>query len=407
MIKKWQHQKGTSQDKSANNIWLCFRWFVGCCILFSLFGINDVFAAPKPVGVVVLARPGNEVHQRPVEWLHRTLSDTLRERKLRVPTQQQVELALFSRPVPQADRADAQQREQAIKNMLAKAQRLYRATVLPLQKRCGYVLQIVNDASKEEDYIPKRFKDPELLNEIYLYYGLAHLGLGSKDEAVKYIEELIRLSPSFSPAKYQAPSDFIELYNTVLRRLRNRLFEMKVDTVPSGARVYHNYRFVGNTPITLSGLVAGRHSIRITKMKYLEWERVANFDPQRLGQQRSIDVKIPLTVDPELPIIEGVPIYDKNATYSDEIIDRLEAILNRNQAEYLYILDLESSANNTFQMQVAIYRKASRIIYYQTLDLGVASQAVWRERIKLYSRQVYHQVTTNYFKPRKDPLQKK
>lgn len=373
-----------------------------------IFNHTKTWAAPQKVKVVVLSRTVKGIPSNQCKWLGRTLRNVLsKQRRLSIPSLKQINLTLYTTPLSPKARTRILSHMKQMRTYLEKAKKLYQVTVFPLKKRSSYAMKALLLADKEATFLPKIFEQSSLvkkykglMRDLYFYYGLAYMGLGQSKKAVDFIHKLVRLDPSFVPSQHKAPSDYVGAHGVVLNKLKSRLYTMKIDSVPGGAKVYHNRRFVGRAPVTLSNLMAGRHSIRITKMKYKVWERVANLKPQKLGKRRVLHVKIPLKVDPKSLTVMGIPLYDKEAVHSDDILDRLEQITSRMKARFLYVIEpqqVKKDRKTMYRLKVAIYRKGYRTIYYQTLSLG-PSLSSSTGRLRTYSKKIRRQVTTKFFK---------
>ena len=63
-----------------------------------------------------------------------------------------------------------------------------------------------------------------------------------------------------------------------------------VESVPTGATVYVDGRFVGETPVAVTALPVGDHRVRLVKADYLEYSRVVS-----LGNGKAGALRVPLT----------------------------------------------------------------------------------------------------------------
>lgn len=369
-------------------------------------------AASKKVTVAVMARPADGFTPKQVNWMQVVLQRYLESRpQLSSPPLATIEQTLYSTPVDASAVSSFQDRVKRIQKFLKKGKKLYHVTLFPLKKRSGYSLKILRKADTDAAELEKIFGRPDLLKvrhnllrELYYYHALANLGLGNATESMKYMRKVIRMDPAFEPAKHRAPQDFVTVYSSVAGPIVKHRYSMKLGSVPSGAKVYHNNLFMGRTPMTLSGLVAGRHAIRLSKMKYTVWERVANLSPQKLGSRKVLNVKIPLKINPKNLIVTGIPLFDQGAEHSDDILDRLQQIVARLKVDFLYVIEPEAvqtkDKKTLFQLKIAIHKRGYRTLYYQKLKLGSSLRQA-PGNVEAYSKKVETQTTSNFFKPPK------
>lgn len=379
-----------------------------CGLLTVGLWANHSPAEAASTKVIVLSRTAKGIASKQSLWLGKMLRYSLRKQKgLDIPGKAKINQTLYTTPLSASTLADARASMKKMRTFLNKAKKLYQVTVFPLPKRSSYALKALLLADKEAQELPKIMEQPAmvkqrdgLLRELYYYYGLAYMGLKKNKKALKYIHMLVRLAPSFVPSAKVATADYLGVHGVVLKKLKQHRYALKIDSVPSGGKVYLDHRFVGRAPVTLTNLMAGRHTIRITKMKYKVWERVANLNPKKLGARKSLNVKIPLKLDPKSLTVIGIPLYAKGAIHSDDILDRLEQITSKLSANFLYVVEPQVSKKGSagsFTLRVAIYKKGYRTIYYQNLPLG-SSLSSSGSRIQAYSSKVRQQVTTNFFK---------
>lgn len=409
MLVDW---KSRSIQKSVKRrvVWVGFTLVLPALLLlgFGVFSSPQATAAKK-VSVAVIARTANGFTQKQVNWMQLVLQRYLNSRpKLTSPSTASIEQTLYLEPVDASAVASFQARVKRIHKFLKKGKKLYHVTLFPLKKRSGYALKILRKSDTDASELEKIYGRPDLLKarhalllELYYYHALAHLGLGNAAESMKYMRKVIRMSPSFNPSQHRAPKSFVSVFTSVAQPIVKHKFAMKLDSVPTGAKVFHNDLFMGRTPMTLKGMVAGRHAIRLSKMKYTVWARVANLSPQKLGSRRVLKVKIPLKLNLKNLTVVGLPLYAKGAQYSDDILDRLQQISKRLKTDFLYVIEPEAVLNkqkkSIFRLKVAIYKRGYRTIYYQNLKLGESLRQA-PGNVQRYSKKVELQTTTNFFK---------
>lgn len=397
--------------------WNTRRMFgVWCGCWMATFVVSLVSSAwvdaSTPLRIVVQSRTVSQIPEE--QWLGvaRSLRHALRSQKnLIVPKQQEIEQSLFSQPFDHAAQTLASDNMKQMQSYLDRAKKLYQMEAIAIQQRSRYALKALDLANQKEPSLHVIFNQSKLilqrnqvLQDLYFYYGLCYLGLGENEKARTYIHKLIRLMPFFSPEKHGASAEYVSLHRSIKEDLDKHRYTLHLESTPVGATVHYNNHYVGITPLTLPNLMAGKHKIRLSKMRYLVWQRVANLDPKRLGNRQVIPVKIALQLDPKRPTVDGLPLYQKGAEHNDDILDRMDQIVSRTKADYLYILEPQlvttQDKKKVYQLQIAIFRKGYRTLYYQSVTLGPSLDGV-ESPLQSYSKTIQQQVTTNFFKPPK------
>lgn len=341
--------------------------FLGCCLAL-LLPATLGWAAPSKV--VVLTRNSTSVNAKQVKWFGKAYRIALRKHaKINVPTNGTVQRQLVARKEPAGARASLKKFDA----FMNKAKALYR-TAIPMKKRCGYVLRALKLAEAEAETARAVMSGPTKLRELHLYLSLAYFGLQNKAKTSKHTLHLIQFAPSFMPGNAY-PLDFRIYYKKTRTWLLNKpRYTMVIDTKPSGSKLYHNMVYVGKTPFTLKNLVQGKHLIRLVQTKYKIWERAANLIPSKTRGKRIINAKIPLKRDPHALSVGNDPIYEKDANYSDDILDHLDKVIARVGAKYLHIIEPHRGAKG-YLLKIAIYQKGKRKIIYGTVNLGQTAGA--------------------------------
>lgn len=362
--------------KMFKSQFLCSAMALGLFVLGGVSGDGWVpgvgVAMAAKTRIVVFARPPQGVSQGQALFIQRTLSKALRRKsKIDVPTQGQLLKALYSQRSDPQDPA----RYTKMKKFLAKAKAIYGIKSYALTRRCKYVIGALKVVRKTNEELSSTSRKPALLEQMYLYYALAFHGLNETDKARKYSLLLMRQTPTFQ-LPGGLPGKFVRFYNKVGSWLNSQpRYTMKISSKPVGARVYHNYRYVGTTPHTLSNLFMGKHRLRLTLIKRKPWERVANLSPAKLKSRRSINATIPMKFDPMSAFLVKSPLYAKDANYSDEILDKLDSVATRTNAKYLFFAK-PIKAQDNFWLRIAFYLKKSRKIRYKNVKLGKTSGSI-------------------------------
>jgi hypothetical protein len=133
----------------------------------------------------------------------------------------------------------------------------------------------------KQDYIEGRFEeaveklslalklltDKDKLIDAHLHIGLCHFALGNKDKAKEQLVEILRLNPAQRLDPLYYPPDFINLLDEARTGI---LGQLKVESDPSIAQVFIDGEFIGITPVEITEIAAGEHTLRIVKQGFKE-----------------------------------------------------------------------------------------------------------------------------------------
>jgi hypothetical protein len=152
----------------------------------------------------------------------------------------------------------------------------------------------------KQDYIEGRFEeaveklslalklltDKDKLIDAHLHIGLCHFALGNKDKAKEQLGEILRLNPAQRLDPLYYPPDFINLLEEARTGI---LGQLKVESEPSIAQVFIDGEFVGVTPVELTEIAAGEHSLRIVKQGFKEREETFVL---KVGEKKTVTMNL-------------------------------------------------------------------------------------------------------------------
>lgn len=343
---------------------------------------QTIHAGSKKVRIAVLPMPAQGLSQDTGSWLHRLLHWSLKKHpKIEILEDAKVKKALTERPLP----VGYATRLRLCKRYIKRAKQLYAVKQLPLAKRSRYVLKALKVAEKMVERVKSHLADPTIIRDMLLYRTLAYMGLGQQLKTRTAMLKLVQFAPNFDPTGLGFPSSFTRYHQTIARWIKGQnQYTMKLDSIPSNAKLYHNYTLVGRTPYTLRNLVPGSHFIRVVAPGYKVWEKSAQLNVKRLGKRRVITAKIPLQRDPAALSIDNIPIFEQDAAISDDIMDKLKAIIKRLKIKHLYIVEARRTANGDV-LRFATFQMGYTRIRYRVVPIG-KTRSSYRLKIRAFAR---------------------
>ncbi len=243
------------------------------------------------------------------------------------------------------------------------------------QPRFGkFALKALNKAEEMIPDLQNELTDPQLMTEFYLYTALAHFIAKDQDQARTYVTKTVQFNPDFQRLGEAFPAAFVDFFGNISKEVRDSAqYSLTLGSNPPGGRVYYNHRLVGKTPTTISNIPLGRHLLRIELDGYNRWSTAANFDKAKLKDRRSLRTTVPLSRDPQALTLDGIPMFEKGTGEDPIVLDRLESISNRLNAEYLFIAHPQNvtlKGDTLSVLQIATYRKGAKRIEYKSLRVG-------------------------------------
>ncbi|MCB9638323.1 MAG: PEGA domain-containing protein [Myxococcales bacterium] len=232
--------------------------------------------------------------------------------------------------------------------------------------------------SKAEELVPDlqhEMTDPQKMTNFYLYTALAHFVSKDKDEAKTYLKKTLQFNPSLQRLGDAFPAAFVDFFGEIRKSVtESAQYSLTLGSKPAGGRVYYNHRYVGKTPVTISNIPLGRHLLRIELDGFNRWSTIANFNRDKLGNRRSLKTTVPLSRDAQALNIDGIPMFASSAGEDPIVLDRLESISNRLNANYLFIASPENiklkNGDTISVLRIATYRKGAKRIAYKNLRVG-------------------------------------
>lgn len=109
-------------------------------------------------------------------------------------------------------------------------------------------------------------RDPRLTVGVQLYLGLCHISLGHEDDARLAFGEVVRMDPDRVLDTLDYPPRIVDLFDQVRAEVLARegaSLAVEVFEGAMGARVFVDGRMAGTTPVVVSGLPPGFHTVLV------------------------------------------------------------------------------------------------------------------------------------------------
>lgn len=126
-------------------------------------------------------------------------------------------------------------------------------------------IEALSRAEVALDGVEEFIRDPRLSVDVQLYLGLCHISLGDSEAARVAFAEVVRMDPNRILDTFEYPPRIVDLFEEV--RADILALEGASITVSSGslagARTFVDGRMVGTTPVTVTGLPPGFHTLLV------------------------------------------------------------------------------------------------------------------------------------------------
>jgi tetratricopeptide (TPR) repeat protein len=108
--------------------------------------------------------------------------------------------------------------------------------------------------------------DFKALSDAYVQLAIARFKLGNEEEAIKLLDDVIRVDPD----RMLAPPEVANIFATLHAKSRKAYHakergQIKVLSTPAGARVTLDGKDLGETPLLARDVLPGEHYVRVTK----------------------------------------------------------------------------------------------------------------------------------------------
>ncbi len=153
----------------------------------------------------------------------------------------------------------------------------------------GEAEEAISKFNAAVDLLEKRIDvlyDYKLLTKALFYTGATWKLLEEEDKASGFFKKVLVINPDYE-AEEGTDEDTMDFFDKLKSKMMMQpLGDLKVTSEPSGATIYIDGRIVGATPMTVEGLVSGKHYWRIHKSGYRD---VGGVVTVRDGEPEKID----------------------------------------------------------------------------------------------------------------------
>lgn len=123
--------------------------------------------------------------------------------------------------------------------------------------------ELLGQAIEEFDASQSALEDESGLGQALLYLGASYVFNGQTRTGRRVFERLHRQMPHIKPDPNEFPPEVVEQYERSAPRSNDGAIHIMSD--PSGAIAYVDFVPRGQTPITVTGLPPGEHTVRLTR----------------------------------------------------------------------------------------------------------------------------------------------
>ena len=172
------------------------------------------------------------------------------------------------REVAAADWAAADQRflgyDDAALQHITEARRLYaEGSQAYLDLQLDNAIQLLGQAVEEFDASQAALEDESGLGTALLYLGASYVFSGNTRVGRRIFERLHRQMPHIKPDPNEFPPEVVEQYERTTPRRTDGAIHVMSD--PTGAIAYVDFVPRGLTPLTVTDLAPGEHTVRLTR----------------------------------------------------------------------------------------------------------------------------------------------
>ena len=172
------------------------------------------------------------------------------------------------REVPAADWASADQRflgydDAALQHITEARRLLAEGSQAYLDLQLEQAVGLLSQAVGEFDASQAALEDESGLGKALLYLGASQIFNGDVRQGRRTFERLHRQMPHIKPDPNEFPPEVVEQFERSAPRRNNGAIHIMSD--PTGAIAYVDFVPRGQTPLTVTGLVPGEHTVRLTR----------------------------------------------------------------------------------------------------------------------------------------------
>lgn len=172
------------------------------------------------------------------------------------------------REVAAADWASADQRflgydDAALQHITEARRLLAEGSQAYLDLQLDNATELLTRAIEEFDASQSALEDESGLGQALLYLGASYVFNGQSRVGRRVFERLHRQMPHIKPDPNEFPPEVVEQYDR--SEPRNNEGAIHIMSDPTGAIAYVDFVPRGQTPITVTGVVPGEHTVRLTR----------------------------------------------------------------------------------------------------------------------------------------------
>lgn len=130
----------------------------------------------------------------------------------------------------------------------------------------------------------------DVFTQVLIYLGASKVFLGKKAEGLRVFKTLLALNPKAKLDPMLFPPSLFSVFGKAYKELKKKpKGKILLDSDPSGANIWLDGRQMGLTPKRLSGLLPGRHTLRLVHSGYQDTGEMVEL---AAGAQKKIELSL-------------------------------------------------------------------------------------------------------------------
>ncbi len=254
------------------------------------------------------------------------------------------------------------------------------------ERKYPYSLKSLQKAQQLAESQIDWLQRPDLLRNIYLYEAMNYMGLRQGAQARSMMMKAIYFDPIYD-IEMSPFSAYVKRYYKLLQNwiMKQPTFKFAIRTIPRGAKIYFNGRFIGKSPYLLRDIPAAKYHFRIEAPGFLIWRRTLHFGKGKLTRKLYRPAPFKLQYHPKSLNLADVSTIDKSAITAPILEKKLRKMRKKLNVHFLYVLQAENRQGHHLLRIVSIHKNGR--IHYYTLKLGRSRRSHRRVILKFAAQE--------------------
>lgn len=222
--------------------------------------------------------------------------------------------------------------------------------------------------------------DFKALSDAYVLLSITRFKLGNEEEAIKILDDVVRVDPS----RVLQPPEVVNLFAKLHDKARKAYLDkargqLKVTSVPAGARVTLDGRDIGETPLLGKGIVPGEHYLKVVKAgQGAFWKKVT------VASGEQTELKAELSVGASGPLA-GIAKTLQGNVLDDKLVREVQKIGEGSKADFVVFGAMRKGDDSFLVKTFALQVKSGNITMLAPLTFDTEMLGAGIEVFKLAS----------------------